>query len=130
MRVPLRDHPLEKMRTRVTKEAARNARVVPVAGYAPPTRSEQLGSLFCCHILEIWGCGSARSVPMWKLASHTRTLGITTVSELILFIVRCPEDVISEEINSKDHGTPGMSKIPRLENKVTCLERTYEWYSE
>jgi hypothetical protein len=67
---------------------------------------------------------------MWRLASHTRTLGITTVSELILFIVRCPEDVISEEIDSKDHGTPGMSKILRLENKVTCLERIYEWHPE
>ena len=67
---------------------------------------------------------------MWRLASHTRTLEVATVSELILFIVRCSEDLISEEINSKDHGTPGMSNILRLENKVTCLERVYEWYPE
>ena len=98
MQLSLGDHPVEKMRTRVTKEAARNA-------HAPPTRSEQLESLFCSHKLEIWGCDTARSVPVWRLVSHTRTLGIATVSELILCIVRRSEDVISEEINNSTHDT-------------------------
>jgi hypothetical protein len=60
----------------------------------------------------------------------TRTLGITSISELILFIVRCPKDVITEEINSKDRGTPGISQVFRPEGKVTSLERIHEWYPE
>ncbi len=122
MPVPSRGHPLETMRTRAPKETTHNPHVIWVAGHRPPTGRKQFRSLFGSHILEICGCSIVRSVPMWRSASHTRTLGITSISELILFIVRCPEDVIPKEINSKDHGAPGISKILRVKDEVTRLQ--------
>ena len=65
-----------------------------------------------------------------RILPQTRTLGITTITELILFVVRCPKNVISEEINGKDRGTPGISKIIRPEGKVTRLKRIHERYPD
>jgi hypothetical protein len=83
------------MRTRTLKEMTCDAQVVGVAGYTPPARGEQLGSLLSYHIVELYIITKVSTYSEWRLLLQTRTLGITSVPELILFVVRCSENVIS-----------------------------------
>jgi hypothetical protein len=53
MQVPSRGHPFGNDEDN-GKDMTCDAQVVGVAGYTPPARSEQLGSLLSCEILEAY----------------------------------------------------------------------------
>ena len=107
-----------------------NAQVIRVAGHSPPARGEQLRSLLGREICEICSHDVAQSIDQSLIQSPRRTLGVTSIPELILFVIRCPEYVISEKVDREDHGTPYIPQLFWPEGKVTCLKRIHEGYPE